>query len=561
MPEQFIELIKIKDNPYQGRKIYEDIEALGKSIAMYGLQEHPKARANGKGYQLKFGHRRREAFRWLAANWQTQSLPDRYNGYTVMPLDIEELTDEEMFQGAVIENEHRRNLNPIEQAEMMLVYRDQFKKTSEEIGELFGVSGATVRGIIRLRELPEPVKEKVAAGEISQGAARKLLTIARVDESQVKQAALNIVSGMSSEEALDEAMRQSDSAFVMWFGWKDGAPLAGEHLWRIDMQPDKFPMKHLPTLTVKDAIKALEADDADDAIITTIINVVNGASVVPVEQYMDSNPQYADWVERIKQLITPPACSACPFHSVSDKQHHCGFKPCHQRKKKAWLEAEALKVSKKLNILAYDPAKDGKTILVLDKHNPSHARLVKDGQVAIGVRVQPFINEYSQNAWTDSHLARLILTGEKVKELKEQKEKAADRAQSSRVDHEREWQLQRERADAADKFFEIASKPFAVIFKDLDHLPAMIALTRSNRPKKDAKKADVLAALRWEMAKDAIDNLNGYGWVLRQKGPVAVAKFLQGVAKEWGVKLPDDFIEMAKKFEPVAAETAKGKSK
>ena len=64
-----------------------------------------------------------------------------------------------------------------------------------------------------------------------------------------------------------------------------------------------------------------------------------------------------------------------------------------------------------MNILVYDPAKDGKTILVLDKHDPSHARLVKDGQVAIGVRVQPHINEYSQNAWTDSHVARLILTG------------------------------------------------------------------------------------------------------------------------------------------------------
>ena len=560
MPEQLIELIKIKDNPYQGRKIYEDIEALGKSIAMYGLQELPKARANGKGYQLKFGHRRREAFRWLAANWQTQNLPDRYNGYTVMPLDIEELTDEEMFQGAVIENEHRRNLNPIEQAEMMLVYRDQFKKTSEEIGELFGVSGATVRGIIRLRELPEPVKEKVATGEISQGAARKLLTIARVDESQVKQAALNIVSGMSSEEALDEAMRKSDSAFVMWFGWRNEAPLAGEHLWRIDMQPDKFPMKHLPQLTVKDTIKALEADEADDPIITTIINVVNGAVEMTVDQYMDANPQYADWVERIKQLITPTACSACPFHSVSDKQHHCGFKPCHQRKKKAWLESEAVKVSKKLNIPVYDPAKDGKSTLILSRHETAHANLVNSKHA--GIRVQPHINEYSQNPWTESHTARLILTGEKVKALKEKKQQAAQKEQSNREDHDLLWKQQRERQQASERFFkEVGSLPFAIIFKDLDHIPAMTALTRLDIPKKDAaNKKVVLVALRLEMARDAIDNLHGYSWDLRAKGPVAVAKILQGVAKEWGVKLPDDFIEMAKKFEPVSTATGKGKS-
>lgn len=556
MTEQLTELIKIKDNPYQGRKVYEDIEALGRSIAQYGLQELPKARANGKGYQLKFGHRRREAFRWLAANWKAQNLPDRYNGYTVMPLDIEELTDEEMFQGAVIENEHRRDLNPIEQAEMMLVYRDQFKKTSEQIGELFGVSGATVRGIIRLRELPEDVKEKIASGEISQGEARKLLTIARVDQSQVKQAALNIVSGMSSDEALDTALRESNSAFVMWFGWRDGAPLAGEHMWRIDMPPDKFPMKHLPILTVKDAIKALNVDDADEAWITTIINVVNGAVEMTVEQYMDANPQHADLVERIKQLIAPPACSACPFHSVLDKQHLCGFKPCHQRKKKAWLASEVQKVSKRLGIPVYDPVRDGKTVLILDRHDSTHAKTVKDEHH--GLRVQAHINDYSQNAWTESNTARLILTGEKVKELKEQKQKIAERERVSQVDREDQWKQQRERQEASSRFFkEVGSKPFAVVFKDLDHIPSMIALTRLDVPKKDLKKADVLTALRVEMARDAIDNLHGYSWDLQSKGPTAVAKFLQGLAKEWGVKLPADFLEMAKKFEPVSTETPK----
>lgn len=555
MSEQFVELIKIKDNPYQGRKVYEDIEALGRSIATYGLQELPKARANGKGYQLKFGHRRREAFRWLAANWQAQNLPDRYEGYTVMPLDIEELTDEEMFQGAVIENEHRRNLNPIEQAEMMLVYRDQFKKTSEQIGELFGVSGATVRGIIRLRELPEPIQAQVALGEISQGAARKLLTIARVDESQVKQAAINIKAGMSADEALDTAMRDSDNAFVMWFGWRGGAPLAGEHLWRIDMLPEKFPMKHLPTLTVKEAIHALNADEADDARITTLLNVINGSHEMDAEQYAQAHPQYADWVEKIGQLLNPPACSACPFHSVHDKQHLCGFKPCHQRKKKAWLAAEALRVSKRMNIPVYDPAKDGKTTLILNRNESAHAKLVKDVDAAI--RVQPFINEYQQDAWTESHLARLILTGEKVKEIKEKEQQARQREQAKRVDHDEEWKKQRERQNASRTFFhEFASKPFAAAFKDVDHIPAMLALTRSDRPKKDAKKADVLAALRWEMAKDALNNLDGYNWNLEAKGPVAVAKYLQGVAKEWGVKLPADFLEIARKFEPVAAETA-----
>ena len=60
MNEQLIALEQIKPNPYQGREEYGDIEPLARSIATDGLQEIPKARKNGKGYELKFGHRRVE---------------------------------------------------------------------------------------------------------------------------------------------------------------------------------------------------------------------------------------------------------------------------------------------------------------------------------------------------------------------------------------------------------------------------------------------------------------------------------------------------------------------
>lgn len=76
MSAELIPLNKIAHNPYQGREEYGDIETLARSIAMDGLQETPKGRhtPRGKGYQLKFGHRRAEAFRWLKDNWQAQGL-------------------------------------------------------------------------------------------------------------------------------------------------------------------------------------------------------------------------------------------------------------------------------------------------------------------------------------------------------------------------------------------------------------------------------------------------------------------------------------------------------
>lgn len=71
MNEQLIPTKEIHDNPFQHREQYQDIEALGRAIAEVGLQQAPRGRQNGKGYQLKFGHRRKRAFEWLEKNWLT----------------------------------------------------------------------------------------------------------------------------------------------------------------------------------------------------------------------------------------------------------------------------------------------------------------------------------------------------------------------------------------------------------------------------------------------------------------------------------------------------------
>lgn len=579
MTEQLVGLDLIANNPYQGRQTYENIETLGRSIAKDGLQEVPKARRKGKKHELKFGHRRREAFRWLKANWQAEGLTDRYSGYTVMPLDIEELTDEEMYRGAVIENEHRDDLNPIEKAQMMLVYRDQFKKTSEEIGELFGVTGATVRGLIRLLDLPEPVQQKVESGEISQVAARKLLTIARVDETQIKQAVVNITTGMNADEAVDEAMRESDNAFIMWFGWRDGKPLAGDNLWALDTSPEKFPMQYLPILKAADALKALDIQEGHmlDKVKLWIDCLTNGTFKGPdgitetpdsgdtVADHLIKHGAPADQIEKLAHLINPPACTTCPFHSVSDKQHFCGFKPCHQRKRKAWVEAEMQRISKRLKIGIYDPTKDGKTTLPLcessyEDNYRAHDKLVKDKDADL--RIQAHKNEYNLHKWTESHHCRLILVGTRATKVKEKKQEAARTEREKEEERKRQYELERARRDGADKFImEQAVPQFAVVFKELTHIPAMCILAGVGTPKKNAKKADVLTDLRRRLAARAMNNLNGLDWRLREQGPVATARFLQKVATTWGLKLPANFLEIAKGFEPVSAETPKKEKK
>lgn len=136
MPEQLIQLEIIDDNPYQDRGSYEDISELGRTIAVNGLEQKPKARLVGKRYQLKFGHRRKRAFEWLRDHYETEGLPNRYSGYSVMPLDVEDITDKEMFDGVVIENVHRDDLKVTEKARLLRRYKEvNPEATSEQNGD------------------------------------------------------------------------------------------------------------------------------------------------------------------------------------------------------------------------------------------------------------------------------------------------------------------------------------------------------------------------------------------------------------------------------------------
>lgn len=561
---EYINLDLIKHNPYQGREEYGDIEVLARSIANDDLQETPKARKNGKGYELKFGHRRVEAFRWLRENFKAQTLTDRYQGYTVVPLDIEEITDEQMFVGAVIENEHRKNLNDIERARMMVAYRDQFQKTSAEIGEKFGVSGDTVRGLTRLLNLPESVQEKIETGEITQGQARKLLTIARVDEKEVERAAKRLEQGQKPDDVMEQAFR-SENAITMQFGWSvDGAARGGVGLWPLAMQPDKFPTKHLPELTAADVAKALDLEFT-----ATLREKIEGyMRYLLVEQLdmvneIERQPEDADLIERIAHLARPPACTACQFHAVADRAHYCGFKACHARKKTAWIQQEMAKASKKLGIAIHDPAKDGKTTVPLSEHSREdiykwHASLVgeKDGDL----RIAAHKNEYNTHKWTESNWCRLVLVGKRAAQDKSKREAAKVKDEQKASTRELSYEVIRERRNASQSFMETyATKIFATLFTGFDNIAVLCALTREDRPRKDAKKADALAKLRIALADRALDG--AVNWKLEEKGPTAVAKFLQGVAAEWGVKLPADFLEAAKGMEPVSSETVEKKGK
>jgi ParB/RepB/Spo0J family partition protein len=175
--EELVFLDLIDPNPWQPREREDPahIESLAASIKTDGLMQVPVGRKMGERVQLAFGHSRLAAFKLLR-------LQRMDNGYMRMPVVIRELTDEEMFRQGIGENLARKNLTPIEEALAMTRFRDDFHKTSEEIGKLFNMGDSGVRNKMRLLKLPEDLQNCLRRGEMAEGVARELLAVCELPE-------------------------------------------------------------------------------------------------------------------------------------------------------------------------------------------------------------------------------------------------------------------------------------------------------------------------------------------------------------------------------------------
>jgi ParB/RepB/Spo0J family partition protein len=392
----------IKDNPYQPRTAdnVEHIKNLALSIAADGLLQVPKARHTLEGAELAFGHSRRKAFEWLKANWEKTGLRERYNNYTEMPLNFEELSNEDMYRQAVSENVQRKDLDPIELAKAMVVYRDQFGKNSDEIGELFGMNGATVRGKLRLLDLPEQAKKELSEGLISEGTARDILSLQKVTtEAVVLDVIEKIKAGVdrwgnetTPREVIADVIEDMDSIVQMTWNTGDGKkPTVKNNGWALDMK--KFPNQYLPLLTGHVAVQALNcfndkpaqklvleiaeylsadlAEDVDDEYHQANANQIQKR----MEALAEINPEYR---QRLEHLITPPSCNVCPFMTKFDDHYFCGIKECFERKFSAWKKHEMHTNAKTLGVELYDRERDGEFLVLEDTYrNNAHADLWK----------------------------------------------------------------------------------------------------------------------------------------------------------------------------------------
>jgi ParB family transcriptional regulator, chromosome partitioning protein len=194
---------RIDPNPRQPRQAFDE-EALAElvhSIREFGLMQPIVVRAvpgTPPRYQLVMGERR-----WRAA---------QQAGLATIPAIVRETADDSMLRDALLENIHRVQLNPLEEAAAYQQLLDEFGVTHDELAARIGRSRPLITNMIRLLRLPIAVQRRVAAGVLSAGHARALLSLEGTPEQQEELAARIVAEGLSvraTEEAVTLANRDT----------------------------------------------------------------------------------------------------------------------------------------------------------------------------------------------------------------------------------------------------------------------------------------------------------------------------------------------------------------
>ncbi|MFD9304973.1 ParB/RepB/Spo0J family partition protein [Streptomyces sp. NPDC060048] len=202
----------ITPNPRQPREVFDEdaLAELVTSILEVGLLQPVVVRQSAPGrYELIMGERR-----WRAC---------REAGLERIPAIIRATDDEKLLLDALLENLHRAQLNPLEEAAAYDQLLQDFKCTHDQLADRIGRSRPQVSNTLRLLKLSPPVQRRVAAGVLSAGHARALLSVDNSEEQD--RLAHRIVAEGLSVRAVEEivSMMGSEAAGAV----KPKGPRAG----------------------------------------------------------------------------------------------------------------------------------------------------------------------------------------------------------------------------------------------------------------------------------------------------------------------------------------------
>jgi ParB family transcriptional regulator, chromosome partitioning protein len=216
-------------NPRQPRRTFDEeaLEELAASITEVGLLQPVVVRKLGGGnYELVMGERRLRA--------------SQRAGLEFIPAIVRETPDTDMLRDALLENLHRQQLDPLEEAAAYQQLLDDFGATHEQLAQKVGRSRPHISNTLRLLNLPPTVQKRLAAGVISAGHARPLLSLD--DPLAQERLAQRIVAEGLSVRSVEEIVSIHSAEEIIAFG--DDTP-ARQSRTRATAKPVAPALRHL----------------------------------------------------------------------------------------------------------------------------------------------------------------------------------------------------------------------------------------------------------------------------------------------------------------------------
>lgn len=171
---QEVEVVRIVPNPHQPRLRFDEekLQELASSVKTHGVIQPLIVTKNGNQYEIIAGERRFQAA--------------KIAGLAKVPVIVREVGEQQKLEWAIIENIHRHDLNPVEEAKAYLKLAQDFDLSQEEISRKVGKSRSAIANKMRLLNLPVEIQRALSEGRITEGHAKAILAI----ENPEKQRAL-----------------------------------------------------------------------------------------------------------------------------------------------------------------------------------------------------------------------------------------------------------------------------------------------------------------------------------------------------------------------------------
>jgi ParB/RepB/Spo0J family partition protein len=561
----FVPISKITMNRFQKEtgldleKLKEIMESVqrDRDNGTKGIQQVCKARKVGDAYELMFGRHRLMAFQELAKD-------DLF--FDEFPLLVVEATDQEMFEAMGTENLSRREISLVEVGEIFQDYMEKFNATSVVCGQKFCKSEEYVRSAVRMAKAPEVVRENLKADKITVTTARDLLVVHKLlGEEGISDAMAEIEHEIfdNPQDAIASVLRESPKT----------VELPNEHYPSSEwVTAKKYPYKHLPVLGVQSAAKfigfELKIHSDKQYLQNRIDEFKEGKPLEEMPAWTSGSLLTRLELEKLQVLMRPSACTACPFHAVFDGDHYCGLPPCKERKEKGWKAKVLEEKIKEIGIKVYEKS-DG-DFVVLKRHHAPDQKLFQSRHADL--RLMSVGNRNWEHLDPGHNNLQVVLIGKTAQNRIKAQQGDLEKGNTENLNRQMQVQISHIAFEHFARFeWEVASRAFESALDGVTNLSVLKEMCDMMGFYHDAgfpegvdeddlidsavekmKKADGLKQIRRLIMHHTVYMASNDKGIRRrdQKKPIVkLAEGLRGIASEWGVKLPKDWIAQAEKYQ------------